>query len=120
LAVATSVESVPMGAAAAGWDRGDAAQVCERSFGGEPVGVVAGAGEELAGDLGADAGPGEEVGCGFGDELGDLVVGFGDLLAELLVAAGESPQCGLGGLGGISEVVSGPEPGAAGDDLRCG
>ena len=61
VAVAVSVESVSVDAAAAGRDRGDAAQVGEGGFGGDAVGVVAGAGQELAGDLGADAGKGEQV-----------------------------------------------------------
>jgi len=44
VAVAASVEPMSMNAAAAGRDRGDTAQVGERSFGGNPVGVVAGGG----------------------------------------------------------------------------
>ena len=79
--VAVLVESVSVGAAAAGWDRRDAAQVGERGFGGDPVGVVAGAGQELAGDLGADTGKGQQVGCDVGDQLGDVVVGVADLFA---------------------------------------
>ena len=71
VAVAASVESVSVGAAAAGRDRRDAAQVGERGFGGDPVGVVAGAGQELAGDLGADTGKGEQVGRHLADQLGD-------------------------------------------------
>jgi hypothetical protein len=59
VAVAASVESVSVDAAAAGRDRRGAAQMGECGFGGDPVGVVAGAGEELAGDLGADTGKGE-------------------------------------------------------------
>ena len=61
VAVAAAVEAVSVGAAAAGRDRGDAAQVGERGFGGDPVGVVAGAGEELAGDFGPDTGEGESA-----------------------------------------------------------
>ena len=53
-------------------------------------GVVAGAGEELAGDLGADPGQGEQVGRDLADQLGDVVIGFADLFAQLLVASGES------------------------------
>ena len=59
VAVAASVESVSVDAAAAGRDRRGAAQMGECGFGGGPVGVVAGAGQELAGDLGADTAKGE-------------------------------------------------------------
>ena len=83
-------------------------------------GVVAGAGEELAGDLGADTGKGEQVGRRVDDQLGDAVVGFVDLFAQLLVGSGESTQGGLGGLFGVAELVAGPQPGAAGDDLVSG
>jgi hypothetical protein len=54
VAVAASVESVSVDAAAAGRDRSDTAQMGELGLGGDPVGVVAGAGQELAGDLGTD------------------------------------------------------------------
>ena len=60
VAVPASVEPVSMDAAAAGRDRRDTAQVSERGFGGDPVRVVAGAGQELAGHLGPDAGKGEQ------------------------------------------------------------
>ena len=63
VAVTASVESMSVDAAAAGRDRRGAAQVGERGFGGDPVGVVAGAGQELAGDLGADTGKGEDSGA---------------------------------------------------------
>jgi hypothetical protein len=79
VAVTASVESVPVDAAAAGRDGRGAAQVGECGFGGDPVGVVAGAGQELAGDLGADIGKGEQVGRDVGDQLGDLQVGVADL-----------------------------------------
>ncbi len=118
--VAVLVVSVSVGAAAAGRDRRDAAQVGERGFGGDAVGVVAGAGEELAGDLGADTANREQVGRDLPDQLGDVQVGFVDFLAELVVAAGESTEGGLGGLCGVAELVAGTQPGAAGDDLRRG
>jgi len=97
VAIAASVESVSVDAAAAGRGRRGTAQMGERGLGGNPVGVVAGAGEELAGDLGADTGKGEQVGRNLADQLGDLGIGFADLLAQLLVASGESTQGGLGG-----------------------
>ncbi len=107
VAVAASVESVSVGTAAAGRDGRGAAQVGGCGFGGDPVVVVAGAGEELAGDLGADPGKGEQVGRNVVDQLGDVVVGFADLLAQLLVASGESAQGGLGGLRGVAELAAG-------------
>ena len=90
----------------------------ERGLGGDPVGVVAGAGQELAGDLGTDTAQGDQLGRHRTDQLGELAVGFADLLAQVLVASGESPQGGFGGLGGVAELVAGTQPGAAGDDLR--
>ena len=100
VAVAASVESVSVHAAAAGRDRCGAAQMGEGGLGGDPVGVIAGARQELAGDLGADTAKREQVGRDVGDQLGDLVIGFADLLAQLLVTSGESTQGGLGGLRG--------------------
>jgi hypothetical protein len=86
MAVAAPVESVSVGAATPGRDRGDAAQVRQRSLGGDSSGVVAGTGEESAGDLGTDTALGEQVGCHLGDRVGDLAVGVCDLLAELVAA----------------------------------
>jgi hypothetical protein len=118
VAVAASVESVSVDTAAAGRDRRDTAQMAELGLGGDPVGVVAGAGQELAGDLGADTGKGEQVGRHLAGQLGDLQVGFADFLAQVLVASGESTQGGLGGLCVVAEPVAGTQPGAPGDDLR--
>jgi hypothetical protein len=92
----------------------------ERGFGADPAGVVAGAGQELAGDLGANTGKGEQVWRDLADQLGDFVIGIADLLAQLLVASGESAQGGLGGLFGVAELVAGTQPSAAGDDLVSG
>ena len=98
---------------------GDAAQVGEGGFGGDPVGIVAGAGEELAGDLGPDAGQGEQGWGDLGaDQLVELVVGVGDLFGQLLVAAGESAQRGLGGMLGVAELLTGTQPGAGRDHHR--
>ena len=44
-----------VGAAGAGRDRRDAAQVGEGGLAAQPVGVVAGGDQQLPGDLGADA-----------------------------------------------------------------
>jgi len=118
LAWPTSVQSVPMNAAATGRDRGNTAQVGERSLRGDPVGIVAGAGQQLSSDLGPDTQKAQQVGCDLSNELGDLMIGFADFLAQLLMPAGKSPQRRLGGLLGVAQVVSGTQAGADGDDLR--
>jgi hypothetical protein len=56
--VAASVKPVAVGAPGAGRDGRDTAQVGEGGFGAQPLGVVAGGGQELAGDLSADPGKG--------------------------------------------------------------
>ena len=61
MAVAASIESVSVGAAAAGGARRGVAEVGEGGLGGDPLGVVAGAGQKLAGDLGADNAQAERV-----------------------------------------------------------
>jgi hypothetical protein len=61
LTVAAAVEAVPGGLAGRGGNRGGAAEHGERGLGGEPVVVVAGGDQELAGDVCADpvgGGPG--------------------------------------------------------------
>ena len=62
----------------------------ERGFGGDPVRVVAGTGQELAGDLGTDTGNGDKLRRRLSDQLGEVVISVADLLAQLLVASGES------------------------------
>jgi hypothetical protein len=54
-AVAAADESVTTGPPGGGWDRRGAAQVGEGGFGSQLLRVVAGGGEQLAGDVGADA-----------------------------------------------------------------
>ncbi len=106
-----------MNAAATSRDRGDTAQVSERSFGGDPVRVVAGAGQELACHLRPDVEKGEQLRRHLPNQLGDLVIGFGDLLAQQLMPASEATQRGLGGMVGIAELLSRTQPGTDGDDL---
>jgi hypothetical protein len=69
-----------VGASAAGGDRRGAAEVSEGGFGPDPVKVVAGADEHLAGDLGSHPGKGKQDGGDLVHELMKLLVGFGDLL----------------------------------------
>ena len=54
--VTAAIEPVSMGASAAGGYRRGAAEVREGGFGLDPVKVVAGADEHLAGDLGSNPG----------------------------------------------------------------
>lgn len=55
MAVAGAVEPVPVGLAGRGGDRRDAAEMRERGLAAQPFGVVAGRGQQPAGDVGPDA-----------------------------------------------------------------
>jgi hypothetical protein len=77
--VTAAIEPVSVGASAAGGDRCGAAEVREGGFGLDPVKVVAGADEHLAGDFGSHPGKGKQGGGDLVQELMKLVVGFGDL-----------------------------------------
>ena len=78
--VTATVKAVPAGASAAGGDRRDAAEVRDGGFGGDPVRVVAGTGEHLAGDLGSNARKGEQRWSDPVDQLIKLIVSLGDFL----------------------------------------
>jgi hypothetical protein len=78
--VTATIEPVSVGASAAGGDRRGAAEVREGCFGLDPVKVVAGADEHLAGDFLSNPGKGKQGGGGLVQELMKLLVGFGDLL----------------------------------------
>jgi hypothetical protein len=94
LPVSTAVETVAsVGLAGPGRDRAGAAQLREGGFGPDPVGVVAGGGEELAGDVGADA---ERLDQPWGGLLGEgleLAAVDLDLLVQLELAAGQGAEC---------------------------
>ena len=96
-----------VGAARGGGDGGGAAQVGEGGFGAEPLGVVAGGDQQLAGGVDPDPGQGEQGGRGRGDQRSEVVVELVEFALELLPAAGEGAQGGLGGGGGAGE---GPGP----------
>ena len=81
-----------MGAAAAGRDRGDATQVRERGFGVKPLRVVAGAREQLPGNVDPDALQREQPRAGSCEQQAEVGVGVADLLGQLLVAAGQPAQ----------------------------
>ena len=71
LAVAAAVEAVAVGLAGADGDRRDAGGACELGVGGEAVGAGDLA-DELGGGQRPEAGLGEQLRRGLGDEVGDL------------------------------------------------
>src|SRR5712692_1513257 len=74
LAVAAVVEPVAVFAAGAGLDRGGGAELGEGGFASEPLDVLAGGEEQLAGSLGADPEEADGARRGGGDELLELSV----------------------------------------------
>ena len=118
--VAAAIEPVAVGASAAGGDRCGAAEVREGGFGLDPVKVVAGADEHLAGDLGSNPGKGKQGRGSLLHQLMKLLVGFGDLLRKLLMATGQPAQRRLGGVFGVAELVSWTESGAGRNHLQGG
>jgi hypothetical protein len=94
--------------------------VREGGFGLDPVKVVAGADEYLAGDLGSNPGEGKQGGGDLVHELMKLLAASDDLLGEVLMATGQSAQRGLGGVFGIAELVSWAESGAGRNHLQGG
>ncbi len=79
LAVAAAVEAVSVGASGAGGQGRDAAERGEGGFGDESVGVLAGGDQDLPGDVGSDAGQGEQGGVDGAHERFDQCVQLGDL-----------------------------------------
>ena len=73
------------------------AQVRERRFASQPVGIVPGRDQQLRCDFYADAVEGEQRRCGRGDQREQIGVDIADLVAQLLVATGQAPQGGFGG-----------------------
>ena len=79
VAVAAAVQPVPAGLAGAGRDGGDSAQVGEGSLAAQPLGVLAGGNEQLAGMVVADREQLQEPGSGPTDEGGQPLVSQGEL-----------------------------------------
>ena len=96
MAVAGPVESVAVGAARGRRDGGGAAQVREGGFGAEPLGVVAGGDQQLAGGVDPDPGQGQQGRSNSGDQRLELAVELVELGLEVLPAPGQGPQSGLG------------------------
>jgi hypothetical protein len=69
VAVAAAVQPVPAGLAGAGRDGGDSAQVGEGGLAAQPLGVLAGGDEQLAGVVVADREQLQEPGSGPTDEV---------------------------------------------------
>jgi hypothetical protein len=105
LAVAAAVEAVAVGAARGRRDRGDATQLGEGRLATQPLGVVAGGDQQLAGGVDPDPGQRDQGGGGRGDQDLELVVELGELGLELLPAAGQVRRAALVA---AVEVVSGP------------
>ncbi len=93
-----------------------AAEVSERGVAAEPVGVVTGGDEELAGNVGADAVERDQVRGHRSHERSEDRVEFVQLGGELLIATSDRPQRDLGRFVGIGRV-GGTEPGGPLDQL---
>src|SRR4029450_9636698 len=94
--VAAAAESVPAGGSSAAGRVGcGAAEFGGGRLGADPLGVVPGGDQDLAGDLDADAEQVDQVGCGEPDEGGELPVEDLDLLVEGLPPAGQFAPGGL-------------------------
>ena len=116
-AIAPAVEPVAVGPPAAGRDRSNPAQMRERGFGTQPVGVVTGSDEYLSGDVSADPGQRHQSWSRRGHHGAKLGIGGTDLLGQVLVAPGQAAQRGLGGMFGIPDVAGWSQPGAGRDQL---
>ena len=80
-----------------------AAEVGEGGFGAQPLGIVAGGDQQLAGGLDPDPGQGDQAGATAADQGLELGVELVELGLELLPAASQAPQAGLGGGVGAAE-----------------
>lgn len=90
LSLAAAVEPVALRHAGARGERRDAAEHREAGLAAQPLGVVAGGDEQLAGDLDADPDLLEQSGVELTDELLDRLVQVCDLVVELDDPAGDA------------------------------
>ncbi len=79
----------------------------EGGFGAQAVAVVADGGQELVGDLEADAAQFQQLRRGGGDQLVELAVGVDDLLGQVLMTSRESTQRGLMACSGSASSPAG-------------
>ena len=103
--VTSPVEPVAVGAARGRGDGCGTAQVCEGGLGAQPLGVVAGGNQQLAGGVDPDPGQGEQGGSDGGDQGLQLAIEVVEFGLELLPTPRQGPQ---GGLGRGRWVVRGP------------
>jgi hypothetical protein len=80
--------------------------VGERGLSAQPLGVVAGGGQQLSSMIDPDRVPLQQPGCGPADQLGEALVGEADLLVELVAAAGDRTQRRLAGCTGSARAAS--------------
>ena len=93
----------------------------EGSLAAQPLGVLAGGNEQLAGMVVADREQLQEPGSGPTDEGGQPLVSQGELGLEQLNAVGDCLQRCLAGVHWVGqESLVGSEPGAGGDQHRRG
>jgi hypothetical protein len=90
--------------------------VGERGLAAQPLGIVAGGGQQLPCMVDADRVQLQQPGCGPADQLGEALVGQADLLVELVDAAGDHTQRRLDGLDRIGQGgLVRAQPSASGD-----
>jgi hypothetical protein len=90
-AVTSPVEPVAVGATRGRGDGRGTAQVGEGGFGAEPLGIVAGGDQQLAGGVDPDPGQGEQGGGDGGDQGLQLAIEVVELALELLPTPGQGP-----------------------------
>src|SRR5581483_7067941 len=105
LSVAAVVEVVARGAAAAGLDRGGAAELGEGGFAAEPLDVLVVGDEELACVLGADSEEGDCAWCGGADEPVELLVELDGLIVECADSTSEASEREPAGLGRLVQAA---------------
>ena len=101
LSVAASIEAVPAGGhPGRGRDRARAAELRERGFRTNPVGVIAEDDQQLGRGVGAHTEALAEGRCCLGREAREVLVVYRHFLGERDPAAGKRPECVLGGCSG--------------------
>jgi len=118
VAVTATMQPMAMGLARTGGDGRGPAQVGEGGLSTQPLGALAGSGQQLPSMVDPDRVQLQQPGGGPADQLGEALVGEAELLVELVDAAGDRPKRRLDALDRIGQgglVRSQP---SAGDDQR--